>query len=258
MTEHLTGVAGLNILVVGASGAIGGAIADGLLDRGANVVRTTRDPGAARDPGTVVLDVADESSVAAGVEAAARSLGRLDAVVNASGVTRQTPTVELDLASWQEILQINLAGSFLLSRAAARVMLDQSREPHGRGSIVLIASLCAQVGCDQVAAYSASKAGVLGFARSLASELGPEGVRVNTITPGVFPTALNRARIEGRPRGNNSLVRTPLGRFGDPEELVGAAAYLCGRDASFVTGTDLVVDGGFLSAGITERTVPGA
>lgn len=258
MTENATGVAGLNILVVGASGAIGGAIADGLSARGANVVRSTRDADAARREGAVLLDLADESSVDAGIQDAARALGRIDAIVNASGITRQVPTVALDLASWQQILDVNLTGSFLIARAGARVMLEQPRTGHGRGAIVLIASLCAVVGCDQTAAYSASKAGVLGFARSLASELGPEGVRVNTITPGVFPTALNRARIEGRPRGDNSLVRTPMGRFGDPEELVGAAAYLCGRDASFVTGTDIVVDGGFLAAGITERTVPDA
>lgn len=248
---NVTGpVSGLRVLVVGAeTGAIGAVLADGLAARGAIVVRSGR---TAASPGSVRLDVADAETVSRGVTSAAELLGGLDAVVNAAGITAQTPSIETPIDEWNRVLAVNLTGSFLLAQAAANVMIAPSNGPGG-GSIVLISSLCAQVGCDGVAAYAAAKAGVTGLARSLAGEWGPLGIRVNTVTPGVFITPLNESRVNGTTRGNNSRLRTPLGRFGDTTELVGAVALLAGVDGSFITGTDIVVDGGFLASGIHGR-----
>lgn len=256
MTTAHGSVDGSCILVVGGlRSALGSAVAAGLRARGAQVVVTGREIGSSEE--AVRLDVTDAREVADAIGEAAARLGRLDAVVNASGITAQTPSLELQLGEWERILAVNLTGSFLVAQAAAKVMRGQTADRGSRGSIVLVASLCAAVGCDSVAAYAASKAGVLGLSRTLASEFGPLGIRVNALIPGVFPTALNRDRIMGEPRGDNSLVRTPLGRFGEPDELVGAVAYLAGGDASFVTGAELVVDGGFLASGITGRTLSG-
>ncbi|MET0812024.1 MAG: SDR family oxidoreductase [Microbacterium sp.] len=236
--------------MVGAdTGAIGSVLADGLAARGAVVVRSGR---SAASPGSVRLDIADPDSVQRGVADAAEILGGLDAVVNAAGITAQTPSLETPLDEWNRVVAVNLTGSFLVAQAAANVMVAPANGTAG-GSVVLISSLCARVGCDSVAAYAASKAGVEGLARSLAAEWGPIGVRVNTVTPGVFVTPLNESRVNGTTRGSNSKQRTPLGRFGDTSELVGAVALLVGSDGSFITGTDIAVDGGFLASGIHGR-----
>jgi NAD(P)-dependent dehydrogenase (short-subunit alcohol dehydrogenase family) len=120
------------------------------------------------------------------------------------------------------------------------------------GSIINTASLTSHVALTEVAAYTASKSGVLGLTRALAVEWAPYGVRVNAICPGVFPTALNRALLEGTARGQELIMRTPMRRFGVVEELVGAAVYLASDASGFVTGTDIKVDGGFLASGVNQ------
>lgn len=246
------GPAGLRVLVVGAAtGAIAGAIAAGLAKRGASVIGSGR--SASRE--SVQIDVTDGESVHAGIATAAQRLGGLDAVINGTGVTAQTPSLETPLDEWNRVLAVNLTGAFLVAQAAARVMSSDTGENARGGSIVLISSLCAQVGCDSVAAYSAAKAGLSGLARTLASEWGPLGIRVNTITPGVFLTPLTTDRVNGTQRGANSRFRTPLGRFGDVSELLGAVELLAGPDGSFITGADITVDGGFLASGIHQRVI---
>lgn len=249
---------GLGILVVGgSSGELGKAIASGLLVGGARVIGSSRKPSSDIDWPSVSIDVTDPGSVAAGMAEAVGLLGRLDAVINASGITSQTPFLETPLDQWNRILQTNLTGAFLISQEATRAMLQNTLVNGTRGSIVTIASLCALAGCDGVAAYSASKAGVLGMTKTLASELAPVGIRVNALVPGVFLTALNSDRLNGTPRGITALARTPFGRFGSADELVGAAALLAGRGGSFITGTEIVVDGGYLTSGLTSRGAEG-
>ena len=154
-------------------------------------------------------------------------------------------------------MRINLTGSFIVARNAARVMKEQPADAKGqRGSIVFIASLNSFISLSEVLAYASSKSGVLGLVRGLANEWAPLGIRVNAIAPGLFPTDLNRPLIENTPRGDWMREHTPQGRFGEAEELVGAAIYLISPSASFTAGHTLIVDGGFLSRGVGSPGAP--
>ncbi len=148
---------------------------------------------------------------------------------------------------WTAILDTNLTGTLRACQIFGAPMLDR-----GYGRIVNIASLNSFVSLNEVAAYAASKAGVVALTRSLAVEWSRRGVLVNAIAPGVFPTALNAELLNGTPRGQELLLRTPMGRFGRPEEVVGAAVYLASEAASYTSGQTLVVDGGFLASGVNQ------
>lgn len=233
-------------LVIGGAGGLGSAIAHGLVDAGWTVLTASRDALAASDFDHVALDVTSEESVVAAFSEVEQRVGPLSALVNAAGITSSAPALETSLDDWNRVLTTNLTGTFLVNREFARAAV---REEKG-GSIVNIASLCARAGCELVPAYSASKAGVVGLSRSLAMEWAPLGIRVNSVIPGVFLTALNASRLQGTPRGDAARARTPMGRFGAPHEVAGAVEYLVSDRAGFVTGTEIVVDGGFLSAGL--------
>jgi NAD(P)-dependent dehydrogenase (short-subunit alcohol dehydrogenase family) len=199
----------------------------------------------------VTINVADQNSVAAAVDATVKTFGRVDVVVNAAGVIKRQPSIEMTAEEFRRIVDVNLTGSFLVAQAAARVMKDQAPDAKGeRGNIVFIASLNSYISLVEVLAYGASKSGVLGLVRGLANEWAPLGVRVNAIAPGVFPTDLNRPLIEGTERGKMLKWHTPMGRFGEAEELVGAAIYLASPSASYTSGHTIIVDGGFLSKGV--------
>jgi NAD(P)-dependent dehydrogenase (short-subunit alcohol dehydrogenase family) len=148
---------------------------------------------------------------------------------------------------WAEIVNTNLTGTLRACQIFGKHMLER-----GCGRIVNIASLNSFVALNEVAAYAASKAGVVSLTRSLAVEWSRKGVTVNAIAPGVFHTDLNANLLDNTPRGRELLMRTPMGRFGRTEELVGAAVYLSSDAASFVTGGTLVVDGGFLASGVNQ------
>jgi NAD(P)-dependent dehydrogenase (short-subunit alcohol dehydrogenase family) len=164
--------------------------------------------------------------------------------VNCAGKTKRTPTLELSEAEWSDILETNLTGTLRGCQVFAKPMLAA-----GYGRIVNIASLATFVALREVAAYAASKAGVASLTKSLAIEWGPRGVNVNAIAPGVFVTELTEKLLDGTPRGKEYLARTPLGRFGRVDELVGAAVFLASESASFVNGEILAVDGGLLASG---------
>ena len=263
--DNLWSYPGLDIsskvcLVTGGTSGIGRAIALGFAQAGAKVVAgsSSADKVAAigkelgGDHLGVQIDVCRRAERSEGDRADGQpSIGRLDAVVNAAGVIKRQPSLEMPVAEFERIVRVNLTGSFIVAQAAGRVMKDQQPDAKGqRGAIVFIASLNSFISLTEVLAYASSKSGVMGLTRGLANEWAQHGIRVNGIAPGVFPTDLNRPLIEGTPRGAWLKQHTPLGRFGDAEELVGAAIYLISPSASYTSGETIIVDGGFLSRGV--------
>jgi NAD(P)-dependent dehydrogenase (short-subunit alcohol dehydrogenase family) len=252
-------ISGRVALVTGGTSGLGKAIALGMAEAGARVFAGSSDAGKVSDAAealtainpenaALTLDVADPGSVNAAVGQIVETAGRLDIVVNAAGITARSEAIDMSLEDWERVLKINLTGTFLVCQAAARVMRGQ-----GGGAIVNIASLSSYMGWSLVASYGASKAAVVQLTETLAIEWAPYNIRVNGIAPGVFPTPLNRALIEGTPRGAWFKNHTPMLRFGEPEELVGAAIYLASPAASYVTGHTLAVDGGYLACGVPSE-----
>jgi NAD(P)-dependent dehydrogenase (short-subunit alcohol dehydrogenase family) len=246
-------------LVTGGTSGIGRAIALALAQAGARVVAGSTNPEKVRaireelgsQHDAVQLDVADEPSVRRAVDETVKKFGRLDAVVNAAGIIARKPSLEVSTEEFDRIVRVNLTGSFIVAREAARVMKDQKPDAKGqRGSIVFIASLNSYISLSEVLAYACSKSGVLGLVRGLANEWAKFGIRVNAVAPGVIPTDLNRPLITGTPRGEWLKNHTPLDRFGDADELAGAALYLISPAASYTTGETIIVDGGFLAKGV--------
>jgi NAD(P)-dependent dehydrogenase (short-subunit alcohol dehydrogenase family) len=171
----------------------------------------------------------------------------VDILVNCAGITKRQPTLEMSDSDWNNILEVNLTGTLTASQIFGRGMVAQ-----GYGRIINIGSLSSFLGLYEVAAYGASKSGVASLTKSLAVEWARSGVCVNAIVPGVFRTNINAALLDGTARGQEFLMRTPMRRFGDIEELVGAAVFLASDAASFVTGHLLVVDGGILASGVNQ------
>ncbi len=250
-------LSGRTAVVIGGTSGIGRSLALGLADAGANVVATGRraqrvaavaDEIRARGSRTIELpaDVADPSSLRELHDRTAEAVGPVDVAIVSAGVTTRVPTLEMDELEWARILETNLTGTLRAFRAFAPAMIAR-----GRGRLIAIASLASHVGLFEVAAYTASKAGVAGLVRALAVEWAHNGVTVNAILPGVFRTDLNSALLDS-PRGQEFLTRTPMRRFGQLEELVGAAVYLASDASSFVTGQLLAVDGGFLASGVNQ------
>ena len=257
MTRSLFDLTGRVAVVVGGTSGIGRAIALGLANAGADVVATGRrrdmvEQAAAaitakgRRSMMVCADVADAASLTALRDACIRDLGRIDIVIAAAGVTKRVPTLEMDDADWDRIIHTNLTGVLRTCQVFGEAMVDQKY-----GRIITIASLASFIGLHEVAAYTASKAGVAGLTRALAVEWARHGVTVNAIAPGVFETDMNRQLLRSG-RGQEFLMRTPMGRFGNVDELAGAAVFLASDAASFVTGQLIAVDGGFLASGVNQ------
>ena len=243
---------GQTALVTGAASGIGRRIAVGLAEVGADVACLDR-PGPGLDEvvreveqqqrRAVALpgDVTDAAGLAAAVQRTEAELGPLTLAVNSAGIADAAPAEEMDLAQWQRVLDVNLTGVFLSCQAEARVMLGRRR-----GSIVNLASMSGSIvnrGLQQ-AHYNASKAAVAHLTKSLAMEWADRGVRVNAISPGYTATPMNR-RPEVADQVRQFEADTPLGRMATVDELVGPAVFLLSDAASFCTGVDLLVDGGF-------------
>ena len=258
MSESLFDLHGRVAVVTGGTSGLGHAIALGLAGAGADVVATSRrqeqvDKTAAeieafgRRSLRLASDVARRASVQALHDAVLGAFGKVDILVNAAGITFKKPVLELEEADWQRVMETNLTGTLRACQIFGATMVAA-----GYGRIVNIASLSTFVSFHEVAAYSASKAAVGSLTRSLAVELAKKGVNVNAIAPGIFPTPLNSTIIQGTPRGEELLMRTPMGRFGRAEEVAGAAVFLASESASFVTGQVIVVVGGFLASGVNR------
>jgi NAD(P)-dependent dehydrogenase (short-subunit alcohol dehydrogenase family) len=243
-------------IVMGGTSGLGRAIAIGLAQHGADVVPTGRRQeqlenvcseirAAGRRTLIQTCDVASRASVDALCDAVLAEFGRADILVNAAGFTFREPVATMPEERWSALIDTHLTGALRACQA-----FYEPLKASGRGRIVNIASLTSYRAFHEVAAYAAAKSGILSLTQSLACEWARDGIVVNAIAPGVFPTDLNRAIIMGTPRGKELLMRTPMARFGQPEELVGAAVLLASDGASFLTGQCIAVDGGFLASGV--------
>jgi NAD(P)-dependent dehydrogenase (short-subunit alcohol dehydrogenase family) len=245
-------------VVIGATSGIGKAIALALADAGADVVPTGRRAKLTKEVAreikargrrslAIAADVSDQDSLQALADATLEEFGKVDILVNAAGRTVRRPTLEVSDTEWNEIMDTNLTGMLRACRVFGYYMIERRY-----GRIINIGSLTSVVALFEVAAYGASKAGVAALTKSLAVEWAPHNVCVNAILPGVFRTALNEGLLDGTDRGRELLMRTPMRRFGQPEEVAGAAVFLASEAASFVTGHLLAVDGGFLASGVNQ------
>lgn len=242
---------GRTVLVTGAAGDIGAATAAAFAARGADVVVTDRRAdaleqvaAALRETGREVLghacDQSDPDAVAGLFSAIQDRFGRLDAAFLNAGYGRYGALIDTPFDQWRKHVDVNLNGGFLMAQGAARLMRDAGRG----GAILFTASTAATHICDLLGAYAASKAGVRMLAKSLASELGVWRIRVNLVLPGVIETAMTKSLIDDPAVRADAISNTPVGRLGRPEDIARLAVFLCSDEAGYVTGAEVLADGG--------------
>ena len=250
LIDRLFGLQGRIALVTGSSGGIGAAIAGGLAGAGASVVVNGRSPEriAATVAGIVAaggkahgvpFDVTESAEVRAGVARIEAEIGPIDILFNNAGIQRRVPLEDFAEETWRELMRANLDSVFFVGQAVARAMI-----PRKRGRIVNVCSVQSELGRPGIAPYTASKGAVKMLTKGMAIDWGKYGIRVNGLGPGYFRTELNKALVEDEKFSAWLAGRTPLGRWGEVDELVGAAVFLASDASSFVNGHILYVDGG--------------
>lgn len=258
MTYPAFDLASKTAVVIGGTSGIGRCLALGLAEAGANVVPTGRRPDCVSAVADEIkklnckslkipCDVTDRSSIGALFEKTLAEFGQIDILINSAGITQRQPTLKVTESDWDRIVATNLNGTLNACQIFGQHMIER-----GYGRIINIASVSSLLAFYEVAAYSASKAAVASLTKSLAIEWARYGVCVNAIAPGVFRTELNAGLLNGTGRSKEIVMRTPMNRFGELHELVGAAVFLASGAASFVTGHVLVVDGGYVASGVNQ------
>lgn len=255
-------------LVTGGASGIGKAIAAAFVEHGASVLvgsRTQEKVDAAAKELDALGDVSGDDSVAAGVaidvtrqESVNRAVrkavdlyGGLHVVVNSAGLMLKKPTFELEPDEFNDVYNTHVTGSLRVAQTAGHIF----REQH-EGCIINLASISSFVDLVEVTAYACAKNAILGLTRSLANEWAKHGIRTNAIAPGFIPTDINRKMIEGTDRGRRIIEHTPMARFGEQDEIAGAAVYLASRAGQFTNGHTIVVDGGYLASGVGDSVAP--
>jgi gluconate 5-dehydrogenase len=252
--DTLFSLAGKVALVTGSNRGIGFALAQGLARAGATVVLNGRDherteaaARALKDEGlavsTSIADVTNHEAVVREVKRIEQQFGAIDVVVNNAGIQHRAPFVEFTTERFEAIMRSNVYGPFFVAQATAKGMIGR-----GRGSIINICSVQSELGRASIVPYTASKGAMKMMTKGMAAELGPSGLRVNGLAPGYFRTELNEALVQDPSFTDWLVKRTPLGRWGKTDELVGAAIFLASDASSFVTGQMIYVDGGITSA----------
>ncbi|MGO9743933.1 MAG: glucose 1-dehydrogenase [Roseiarcus sp.] len=248
MSEFVAGLFGLKgavALVTGSSAGIGLALARGLASAGARVVVNGRTPAtveaAAASLGgfAAPFDVTDSAAVGPAIERIEREFGPIDILINNAGIQRRGPLEDFPEETWRQLMRANVDSVFLVGQAVARKMIARKR-----GRIINIGSVQCELARPNIAPYTASKGAVKMLTKGMATDWGKNGLRVNAIAPGYFRTELNKALVEDEKFSAWLTARTPMGRWGDVEELVGAAIFLASHASSFVNGHILYVDGG--------------
>ena len=249
MPEHT--LKGRTALVTGANRGLGKAIAIALADRGARIAAVARDLDRLNETAAEIesrggeaipfrADIAVESEVLNLEREVSEQAGRVDILVNNAGVNLRKPLLDFSLDEWNHVMTINLTGAFLMCRAFVPHMRGR-----GYGRVLNVTSTMSHVSLPHRSAYSASKAGLLGMTRALALELAPEGITVVAISPGPFATEMNTALLEDPEATRFFTSRVALGRWGKLPEIGSLAVYLCSEEAGFITGTDILIDGGW-------------
>ncbi len=245
-------------VVIGATSGLGRIMAEGLAHHGADVVPSGRREELVNETCQAIealgrrtlrhpVDVLSRPSVDALRDAVVKEFGTVDILVNAAGQTLKARSVDVTEDQWSTLMETNLTGALRGCQSFYEPLRDS-----GRGRVINVASLGSFLAFHEVAAYCAAKSALLSLTRSLACEWAKDGICVNAIAPGIFPTNLNIGFLTGTRRSEEMLMRTPMGRFGKPEELVAATVLLACDGASFITGECLAVDGGYLASGVNS------
>lgn len=242
---------GRTALITGASKGLGKAIALALAEAGARLALVSRNTPLLQDTAAAAqslgaqaavfpADVTDEDQVLRLEAKVSSQLGRIQILVNNAGTNNRKPVTDFTLAEWRQVLDTNLTSVFLMCRAFVPHLRSQ-----GYGRILNLSSMMGHISLPGRTAYSASKAGLLGFTRALALELAPQQITVNAISPGPVATEMNAPLLQDPQLSQDFTSRIPLGRWGKAEEIGQLARYLCSKDAGFITGTDILIDGGW-------------